>query len=107
VALALALNSDAMAGLFHSSEPYLFVAWWSFVFSLLVTIVVSLVTPPESPEKIRGLVIGALDADPRLQEALERRVSAIEGGAARGAAAGHGARDGGPRRSRSRRLGAV
>jgi len=77
VGLALLLNTEAMAGLFHSSEPYLFVAWWSFVFSLLTTAVVSLLTPPEPAEKIRGLVIGALDRDPVLQAVLERRVARL------------------------------
>lgn len=78
VALALVLNLDSMAGLFHSSEPYLFVAWWSFVASLAVTVLASLVTPPESPEKIRGLVVGAMRNDPQLQAALERRVAGLD-----------------------------
>ena len=76
VALAFTLNLDSMAGMFHSTEPYLFVAWWSFVLSLLVTVVVSLATPPEPPEKIRGLVVGEMRRDPALQVALERRMAA-------------------------------
>jgi SSS family solute:Na+ symporter len=79
VALAMLLNLDSMAGLFHSSEPYLFIAWWSFVFSALVTVLVSLLTPPQSPEKIRGLVLGEMGRDPALQAALQRRMTTLEG----------------------------
>jgi SSS family solute:Na+ symporter len=77
VALAFTLNLDSMAGIFHSSEPYLFVAWWSFVLALVVTVVVSLMTPPEPAEKIRGLVVGEMRRDPALQGVLERRMAAI------------------------------
>jgi len=45
VGLAIVLNLPAMAGIFRAQEPFLFVAWWSFVLSLVVTVVVSLVTP--------------------------------------------------------------
>jgi len=74
VTLSVVLNLDSMAGVFHSSEPYLFIAWWSFVLALLVTVVVSFATPPEPPEKIRGLVVGELRRDPALQGALARRM---------------------------------
>ena len=77
VGLAVILNLDSMAGIFHSKEPYLFVAWWSFVLALLVTVAVSLVTPPERPEKIRGLVVGEMRRDPTLQAALERRMTRV------------------------------
>jgi len=33
--------------LFPSDDPFLFVAWWSFVFSIIVVVVVSLLTPRE------------------------------------------------------------
>jgi len=75
VSLAVILNLDSMAGIFHSNEPYLFVAWWSFVLAVLVTVVVSLVTPAEPAERIRGLVVGELRRDPALQVALERRMA--------------------------------
>lgn len=61
-------------GLFPSNDPYLFVAWWSFVFSLIVTIAVSLVTPPEPEEKIRGLVFGQIMKDGEVQRVLGERI---------------------------------
>jgi SSS family solute:Na+ symporter len=60
-------------GLFPSDDPFLFVAWWSFVFSLLVTVVVSLVTRPEPPEKLRGLVWSSVVRDDEAQAALGER----------------------------------
>ncbi|HOZ48000.1 MAG TPA: sodium/solute symporter [Candidatus Hydrogenedentes bacterium] len=62
-------------GLFPSEDPFLFVAWWSFVFSLIVTVVVSLCTPPEPDEKIRGLVWGQVVSDGVVQRILTERVS--------------------------------
>lgn len=61
--------------LFPSDDPFLFVAWWSFVFSMIVTIVVSLLTPPESDEKLRGLVWSSVVSDIEAQNALNERVS--------------------------------
>ena len=61
--------------LFPSDDPFLFVAWWSFVFSCIVTVVVSLLTRPEPPEKIRGLVWGQVMKDAELQSVLNDRVS--------------------------------
>ena len=60
--------------LFPSEDPYLFVAWWSFVFSLIVTALVSLITPPEPDEKIRGLVFGQAMKDGEIQRVLQKRV---------------------------------
>ena len=62
-------------GIFRSSEPFLFVAWWSFVFSIVVTVVVSLLTPPEPEEKIRGLVFGQVLKDGEIQRVLRGRIS--------------------------------
>ncbi|MBI4556985.1 MAG: sodium/solute symporter [Candidatus Hydrogenedentes bacterium] len=62
-------------GLFPSDDPFLFVAWWSFVFSLLVTVVVSYLTPPEPDEKVRGLVWSSVVRDESAQQALEERIS--------------------------------
>lgn len=42
--------------LFKIEEPFLFIALWSFVVSMAVAIVVSLLTPPEPEEKLAGLV---------------------------------------------------
>jgi len=44
--------------LFVIENPFLYVAWWSFVVGVVVTVVVSLVTPPEPPDKVEGLVYG-------------------------------------------------
>jgi SSS family solute:Na+ symporter len=73
VLLCVVLNLPSMAGIFSSEEPFLFVAWWSFVFTVLVTVLVSLATPPEPPEKLRGLVFGEMLRDPEVQAALARR----------------------------------
>ena len=43
---------------FLSEAAYLFVSFWSFWISLVVTIVVSLLTPREPTEKLQGLVYG-------------------------------------------------
>ena len=60
-------------GLFPSDNPFLFVSWWSFIFTLIVTIVVSLFTPPEPEEKIRGLVFGQMMKDGEIQRVLHLR----------------------------------
>jgi solute:Na+ symporter, SSS family len=62
-------------GLFFAQEPFLFVAWWSFVFALIVTVVVSLLTKPESEEKLRGLVWSSVVTDKDAQEALKERTA--------------------------------
>lgn len=62
-------------GLFASEDPFLFISWWSFIFSLVVTVIVSLVTPPEPDEKIRGLVFGQVMKDGELQRVLRDRNS--------------------------------
>ena len=56
----LNLLGDAV---FLSEAAYLYVSFWSFLVSLVVTIVVSLLTPKEPPEKIRGLVYGTVIGD--------------------------------------------
>ena len=59
--------------LFTSGDPFLFVSFWSFIFALVVTIVVSLLTPPESEEKLRGLTWSSVVHTDEAQEALEER----------------------------------
>lgn len=61
--------------LFPSDDPFLFVAWWSFVFSIIVTIIVSLLTPREPDEKLRGLVWSSVVHDDEAQAALEERIT--------------------------------
>ena len=62
-------------GLFPSENPFLFVAWWSFVFSMIVTVIVSLLTKPESEEKLRGLVWTSVVKSDAVQAVLEERNS--------------------------------
>jgi SSS family solute:Na+ symporter len=74
VGFCVVLSSPAGAGVFPSEEPFLFVAWWSFVLTLAVTALVSRLTPPEAPERIRGLVWGDVMADDEVQAALRARL---------------------------------
>jgi SSS family solute:Na+ symporter len=46
--------------LFTAPEPFLYIAWWAFLVGLVVTIVVSLLTKPEPPEKIEGLIYSSV-----------------------------------------------
>lgn len=62
-------------GLFTSENPFLFVAWWSFIFSVVVTIVVSLLTPKDPEEKLRGLTWSSVVHSDEAQGALEERNS--------------------------------
>ncbi len=71
VAFTTVLNN--VEGLFPSEDPFLFVSWWSFIFSLIVTVIVSLLTPPEPDEKIRGLVFGQVMKDGEVQRILRIR----------------------------------
>ena len=50
------VNSNASVPLFQVSEPFLYVAWWSFVLSVVILIVVSINTPQEPESKLKGLV---------------------------------------------------
>jgi len=61
-------------GLFTIQEPFLYIAWWSFAGSLLITAGVSFVTRPHPPERLRGLVYGMVGEDEELKEALRRRI---------------------------------
>ena len=60
-------------GVFPSEDPFLFVAWWSFVFSAIVTVVVSLITPADPEDKVRGLVFGQVMQDGEMQRVLNER----------------------------------
>ena len=59
VCLTFSLNlmGDAV---FLSDAAYLYVSFWSFIISMAVTIVVSLLTPKEPLEKTKGLVYGSV-----------------------------------------------
>ncbi len=60
---------------FPSTSAYLYVAFWSFWFSLIITVLVSLATPAEPAEKLRGLVYGEVLADSDTQALLEARMN--------------------------------
>lgn len=68
-------NTD---GIFPSDDPFLYVAWWSFVFSIIVTVLVSLVTPQDSDEKVRGMIFGQVMQDGKLQRVLKERANGGE-----------------------------
>lgn len=48
---------------FMSNAPYLYVAIWSFLLAFVTTIVVSLFTPADPEEKLRGLMYGSVVSD--------------------------------------------
>lgn len=60
-------------GMFLFKINFLYVAWWSFVASGLINIAISSLTPPEQPEKLRGLVYRYLEKDEGAQAILRRR----------------------------------
>ncbi len=62
---------------FAAGWSFLYVAWWSFVGALIVTVVVSLLTRPEPTPKLEGLVYGLVMKDDEIQDVLSRRA---EGG---------------------------
>jgi len=63
---------------FPSENPFLFIAWWSFVFTVVVTILVSLVTPQDPDEKVRGLIFGQVMQDGKVQRVLQMRTKGEE-----------------------------
>ena len=60
--------------LFMISDPFLYIAWWSFLGALIITFVVALFTSPEPLEKIRGLVYGMVLSDDELQSTLQNKL---------------------------------
>jgi SSS family solute:Na+ symporter len=56
---------------------FLYIAWWSFVASIIITLIVSLLTRPEPVEKLEGLVYGLVMKDKGIQDMLSKRA---EGG---------------------------
>lgn len=69
----LTILGDAV---FPYQDPFLFVSIWSFLITLAVTTLVSLLTSPEPPEKLRGLVYGQVLHDPDAQQLLRERLNA-------------------------------
>lgn len=62
--------------IFICENPFLYIAWWSFVGSLVVTTVVSLFTKPYPVERLHGLVYGLVMKDEGVQESLRERAEA-------------------------------
>ena len=59
--------------LFTQEDPFLFIAWWSFVGSCVITVVVSLLTPRHTDAQLAGLTYDlSLDA-PAVQATIARR----------------------------------
>jgi hypothetical protein len=59
--------------LFTQTDPFLFIAWWSFVGSVALTVLVSLLTKPHSPESLKGLVYDLSADAPAVQAAIAGR----------------------------------
>ena len=61
--------------LFTIEEPFLYIAWWSFLGSMIITFVVSKFTKPYPYEKIRGLVYRQILDDDEVQQAIVTRIN--------------------------------
>jgi SSS family solute:Na+ symporter len=72
VAVSAALFAMKKA-IFICENPFLYIAWWSFIGSLVTTTVVSLFTRPYSTEKLHGLVYGLVLRDETTQKVLKER----------------------------------
>jgi len=53
---------------------FLYIAWWSFLASVIINIMVSLLSKPDPLEKLYGLVYGLVIKDDKVQHALESRI---------------------------------
>lgn len=64
VGFSLTFGLNALGdAVFMSDAAYLYVSLWSFLVSLAVTIIVSLLTPRDPDEKLEGLVYGSVFSD--------------------------------------------
>jgi hypothetical protein len=61
--------------IFSIEDPFLFVSFWSFVFTLVVLVGVSYVTTPKPDKQLHGLVYGLVMADSDMQQALRERAN--------------------------------
>jgi SSS family solute:Na+ symporter len=57
-------------GIFPQEDPFLFVALWSFVFAFVVTVVVSLLTPPDPDNKTTGMIFGQVFKDGKIERVI-------------------------------------
>lgn len=55
---------------FPSENPFLFIAFWSFVFAGVVTVILSLLSAPPPRERVLGLVLGEVLHDEAAQRLL-------------------------------------
>lgn len=60
--------------LFTIEEPFLYIAWWSFVGAMIITYAVSLFTKPYPMEKIRGLVYRQILDDDEVQQVIKKQI---------------------------------
>ena len=60
--------------LFTINDPFLYIAFWSFLSGLIFAFIISLLTAPEPLEKIRGLVYGMVLHDDELQNKLRNKL---------------------------------
>ncbi len=63
------------SSLFTISDPFLYISWWSFVVSLIVTVGVTFFTKPHPEERLRGLVYQLTVADEEVQAVLRERAN--------------------------------
>ena len=77
ISVSLGRTWEPIMGLQRTGINFLYAAWWSFVGSLVLNIIVSKLTKPEPLEKIQGLVYGLVVKDTSTQEMLKNRA---EGG---------------------------
>ena len=63
---------------FITKASFLYIAWWSFLGSILINIVVSLLSKPDPLEKLEGLVYGLVMKDKNLQDILRKRAKGEE-----------------------------
>ena len=60
--------------LFTVEEPFLYIAWWSFLGALIITYVVTRFTKPFPIEKVRGLVYQQVLDDDEVQTAIKNQI---------------------------------
>jgi hypothetical protein len=63
---------------FITEVSFLYIAWWSFLGSILITILTSLLTKPDPIEKLEGLVYGLVMKDKNIQDILKKRAEGEE-----------------------------
>lgn len=60
--------------LFTIDDPFLYISWWSFLGSVIVTTLVSFVTKPKPLKELTGLVYGLILKDDNLQNVLKSKI---------------------------------